>query len=73
MMELMAQRSQPTEFKSRPMEEATGGFPVLEKHVRYDVEQRKNDSARAAEDLAAARVEAMMQTLSSHNLDEGEI
>jgi hypothetical protein len=34
---------------------------------------RKSESARAAEDLAAARVEAMMQALSSQNLDEGEI
>jgi hypothetical protein len=34
---------------------------------------KKSESARAAEDLAAARVEAMMQALSSQNLDEGEI
>ena len=38
---------------------------------------RKSESARAAEDLAAARVEAMMQTLSGTHLDtqveEGEI
>lgn len=72
MMTLMANRSQSTEFKSRPMEEATGGFPVLEKNPRYD-ESRKTESAIAAEDLAAARVEAMMQALSNHNLDEGEI
>ena len=70
MMEMMARRSQPNEFQSRPMEEATGGFPVLDKNTRSEVQ---SESAKAAEDLAAARVEAMMQALSSKNLDEGEI
>jgi hypothetical protein len=35
--------------------------------------KKKNESARAAEELAAARVEAMMAAMTSQNLDEGEI
>jgi hypothetical protein len=34
---------------------------------------KKSESARAAEELAAARVEAMMAAMTSNNLDEGEI
>lgn len=34
---------------------------------------KKNESARAAEELAAARVEAMMAAMTSQSLDEGEI
>ena len=34
---------------------------------------KKNESARAAEELAAARVEAMMQAMTSQNLDGREI
>jgi hypothetical protein len=34
---------------------------------------KKNESARAAEELAAARVEAMMAAMTTHTLDEGEI
>ena len=61
------------------MEEATGAFPSVENsRPPYAVNQadhaRKNESTRAAEDLAAARVEAMMQALSSNqDMDEGEI
>ncbi len=40
---------------------------------RFKRRTRKNDSARAAEELAAARVEAMMAAMSSRDLDEGEI
>jgi hypothetical protein len=35
--------------------------------------KRKSESAKAAEELAAARVEAMMAAMTSSNLDEGEI
>ena len=35
--------------------------------------QTKNESVRAAEELAAARVEAMMAAMTSQSLDEGEI
>jgi len=35
--------------------------------------KRKNESALAAEELAAARVEAMMAAMTSQTLDEGEI
>jgi len=34
---------------------------------------KKSESAKAAEELAAARVEAMMAAMSSANIDEGEI
>jgi len=34
---------------------------------------RKSESAKAAEELAAARVEAMMAAMTSSNLDDGEI
>lgn len=48
-------------------------------HERSDVSKVgrsskvKNESARAAEELAAARVEAMMAAMTSQTLDEGEI
>jgi hypothetical protein len=35
--------------------------------------QKKSETARAAEELAAARVEAMMAAMTSQSLDEGEI
>jgi len=78
MMEMMAQRNNTTPFQSRPMEEATGAFPsVQNSRPPYSADQadreRKNDSSRAAEDLAAARVEAMMQALSGQDMEEGEI
>jgi len=39
-----------------------------------DWRQKRSESVKAAEDLAAARVEAMMAALSgNHHLDEGEI
>lgn len=37
------------------------------------IARKRGSSVRAAEDLAAARVEAMMAALSTHQLDEGEI
>ena len=68
MMDIMAQRSQGDnggEFQSRPAEEATGAFPSVS-NVRANFQGgQKSETSRAAEDLAAARVEAMMQALSS--------
>ncbi|KAL3924707.1 MAG: hypothetical protein SGILL_000879 [Bacillariaceae sp.] len=61
----------PLDFRGRPMEEETGAFPTVPRPSG-----KGSPNARAAaEDLAAARVEAMMQNLSPHNLefDEGEI
>lgn len=73
MMQTMAKRSPSDSFKSRPMEEATGGFPVVGSKSATPRSQPKSKTALAAEDLAAARVEAMMKALSSKKLDEGEI
>jgi hypothetical protein len=79
MMENMAARSRSGEFQPRPVEEATGAFPSVGNASKFkgaDQFQFKNESAKAAEDLAAARVEAMMHALSSPQTldeDEGEI
>ena len=78
MMEIMAQRNKPPGFQGRPMEEATGAFPSVGNSTATDTTtgSRKNEASRAAEDLAAARVEAMMNAMSNQNnvsLEEGEI
>ena len=54
-----------------PTGDETGAFPTSYPSSQLDGD-RKSESAKAAEDLAAARVEAMMQALSSNNLDEEE-
>ena len=73
----MIARKQPAEFDSRPMEEATGAFPSVKNVNRFKGDTEwKTESTRAAEDLAAARVEAMMHSLSTKrplDEDEGEI
>ena len=46
---------------------------MLNKSKDSTKERKKVESVRAAEDLAAARVEAMMAALSNNNVDEGEI
>ena len=66
MMEMMA---------SRPPNGETGAFPTSSKSYPSSLLEgasRKSESSKAAEDLAAARVEAMMQALSGNNLDEEE-
>lgn len=79
MMETMAARSRPTPGSNfRPVGDESGAFPTFDDHTQRSAGisslTRKSDSARAAEDLAAARVEAMMQSLSGTHLDdEGEI
>ena len=78
MMENMAGQpntnsSVPLDYRGRPMEEETGAFPTL---PRPPTNKNQVASSRlAAEELAAARVEAMMRNLSAQNLDgeEGEI
>jgi hypothetical protein len=87
MMERMAARSTPGS-NFRPVGDESGAFPTFDDHTSSmpsndnkaarsdDISSRtkKSDSARAAEELAAARVEAMMQSLSGTHLDdEGEI
>ncbi|KAL3917357.1 MAG: hypothetical protein SGILL_004752, partial [Bacillariaceae sp.] len=71
LMEQMASNNNnvPLDYRGRPMDEETGAFPKLPRTA-----QSPNARA-AAEDLAAARVEAMMKNLSENNLeaDEGEI
>lgn len=73
---MSAAKSRSGDFQPRPIEDATGAFPSVGNHNRFknsDQFQWKNESTRAAEDLAAARVEAMMHALSSpRTLDEGE-
>ena len=74
--EMIASRSNipgstvPLDFRGRPMDEETGAFPTLPRTAAQSPNARA-----AAEELAAARVEAMMQNLSENNLeeDEGEI
>jgi hypothetical protein len=73
----MMARNRPAEFEARSMEEATGAFPSVKNvnRVKGDTEW-KTESTRAAEDLAAARVEAMMHALSTPRAldeEEGEI
>jgi hypothetical protein len=57
------------------MEEETGAFPTLPRPIGNGPVALNPNASAAAEDLAAARMEAMMQNLSPHNLeeDEGEI
>ena len=85
--EMMA-RSRPSPAEAyHPAEDGTGAFPTFndrpnmpqyqENSTSYE-ESPAKESTRAAEDLAAARVEAMMQSLSGTNdtslqEDEGEI
>jgi hypothetical protein len=85
MMETMAARSRANNF--RPAGDESGAFPTFDDHTSsmpsygmvrsadgISSRTKKSDSARAAEELAAARVEAMMQSLSGTHLDdEGEI
>ena len=84
MMETMAAKSRSNNF--RPAADQSGAFPTFDDHASsmpsYNLvrstdgissRSKKSDSARAAEELAAARVEAMMQSLSGTHLDGGEI
>jgi hypothetical protein len=78
MMEHMAEQpnnnsSVPLDYRGRPMEEETGAFPTLPRPPTH--KNQVASSRLAAEELAAARVEAMMRNLSAQNLDgeEGEI
>jgi hypothetical protein len=79
MIEQMASRSNPgnvpLDYRGRPMEEETGAFPTLPRPIGNGPVALNPNASAAAEDLAAARMEAMMQNLSPHNLeeDEGEI
>jgi hypothetical protein len=69
------------DYRGRPMEEEeTGAFPTLPRPLSSSSPPSHNriyasPSRAAAEELAAARVEAMMANLSTHKLedDEGEI
>ncbi|KAI2497703.1 hypothetical protein MHU86_16785 [Fragilaria crotonensis] len=89
MMEAMARRRQGDKYSQADdmVSQSTGGVspnagamsPYDIKGVRSDGSrtvrsvQTKNESVRAAEELAAARVEAMMAAMTSQSLDEGEI
>jgi hypothetical protein len=79
MMDSMAGRNNlgvPLDYRGRPLEEETGAFPTLPRPVRRDPGIGTNSARLAAEELAAARVEAMMQSLSARNAvdeEEGEI
>lgn len=70
----MVAKHQAATFEARPMEEATGAFPSVKNANRFKGDAEwKTESKKAAEDLAAARVEAMMHALSSpRTLDEEE-
>merc|ERR1712238_452082 len=70
MMDVMAGR---TDHKGRSKEdcEETGAFPTVARPTALPAHH--NDAARiAAEELAAARVEVMMQRLSTRNLEDEE-
>merc|ERR1712238_142068 len=70
MMDVMAGR---TDHKGRSKEdyEETGAFPTVARPTA--IPAHHNDAARiAAEELAAARVEVMMQRLSTQNLEDEE-
>ena len=73
----MMAKNRPAEFDARPLEEATGAFPSVKHASRFKVDTEwKTESTRAAEDLAAARVEALMHSLSTKRAldeEEGEI
>lgn len=89
MMEAMARRRKGDKHNQVDdmVSQSTGGVspnagamsPYDMKGVRSDGSrtvrsvQTKNESVRAAEELAAARVEAMMAAMTSQSLDEGEI
>ena len=78
MMAQMATRSQ-SASKSGREEVVQTDWPSINTSgdsLQYGEKQTKQNKAHsilAAEDLAAARVEAMMAALSSSHLDEGEI
>mmetsp|Transcript_19707 Transcript_19707/g.35515 ORF Transcript_19707/g.35515 Transcript_19707/m.35515 type:complete len:1232 (-) Transcript_19707:194-3889(-) len=79
MMEAMAERSNagvPLDYRGRPMHEETGAFPTVPRtnlNKTGAFSGNHHDASRmAAEDLAAARMEAMMQNLSGRHLDEEE-
>lgn len=83
MMSMMAARAQEDSFQARPAEEATGAFPSVSNVAHRYQQTYKSEASRAAEELAAARVEAMMASLSSparsprtqraEELNEGEV
>jgi hypothetical protein len=85
MMEVMAERSRSSlrnwesdQIGAFPRVDDRSSSPYEANSARSDGERpssrgRSTRLGKAAEDLAAARVEAMMQALSSTNLDEGEI
>jgi hypothetical protein len=80
MMAAMAARSKSASRTGREPDTSTSmDWPSINtsgdslKYGDKQTKPNKPDSVRAAEDLAAARVEAMMASLSSSHLDEGEI
>ena len=86
MMEAMSTHSTQHEGRETRVEEmmdsmsaSSGSEPVGRRRPRPESRRsrgktkQKTESARAAEELAAARVEAMMAAMTSNTLDEGEI
>lgn len=76
MMTMMSSRSKPVpyhESEERQVNSEADRSFSSSPDTSMDWKHKKADSVRAAEDLAAARVEAMMAALSSSHLDEGEI
>ena len=87
MLEAMSKRREGERYVDDMVGQSTGGVspnagrlsPYDMKGVRSDGSrtvrsvQTKNESVRAAEELAAARVEAMMAAMTSQSLDLGEI
>jgi len=59
----------PSRSQSRPRNSSRGRAPTYGNSSTLS----RGDAARAAEDLAAARVEAMMAMMSNSTLEEGEI
>mmetsp|Transcript_40669 Transcript_40669/g.45829 ORF Transcript_40669/g.45829 Transcript_40669/m.45829 type:complete len:216 (+) Transcript_40669:617-1264(+) len=72
MMDVMAGRTEHQKGRATAEYEETGAFPTVAGRPTA-LPAHHNDAARiAAEELAAARVEVMMQRLSTRNLEEEE-